>query len=289
MNQQSHHPSVVRHVDLPEMPLEILLRIFKHVVEINDQQVLPSPYMRVSKSVGQHVAGLLTQNCTLQVECRHPASYHFWATSMYKSTSKGEFLRSPGLPTIKGSVARWSKFRSLFFSAETVGKVDSVYIKLVWMRDLAFTILFHHNQPPTIKIHAWLRSYHDVALLAPLRLDLGRWTQQPVKCTAEWVETFISDMRNQTYTYLAQHHVNPDRKLYGAAMKEMKNRQYSIHAVRLRRTTTTGVPKMLGIREAFILQDAFHDLLKNRQVAREVLRTELKERFGNFEVRERGE
>ncbi|KAG9657083.1 hypothetical protein KCU95_g18564, partial [Aureobasidium melanogenum] len=287
MSQQSHDSSVVRQVDLPKMPPEILFRIFKYVVEIDGEQVLPSPYMRVSKSVGQHVAGLLTQDCTLQVECRHATSHHYWATSMYKSTSQGEFLRSPGLPTIKGSVVRWSKFRSLFFSAETTGKVDSVYIKLRWVRDLAFTIFFHHDQPPTIKIHAWLRSYHGLALLAPLRLDLGRWNQQPVKCSVEWIETFISDMRNQTYTYLAQHNVNPDRKLYGAAMKEMKTRQYFNHAVRLRRNTTPGVPKMLGIREAFVLRDAFSDLLKNRQVAREVLGIELEERFGMFEVRER--
>ncbi|KAG9556838.1 hypothetical protein KCU71_g10949, partial [Aureobasidium melanogenum] len=289
MSQQSHDPSVVRQVDLPKMPPEVVLNIFKYVVEMDGEQVLPSPYMRVSKFVGQHVAGSLTQNCTLQVDCRHLTSQHFWTTSMYKSTSKGEFLRSPGLPTIKGSVVRWSKFRELVFRAEMLAKVDSVYIKLRWMRDLDFTILFHHHQPPTIKIHARLRSYHGLTLLAPLRLDLGRWNQQPIKCSVERIETFISDMRNQTYTYLAQHHINPDSKLYGAAMKEMRTRQYFNHAVRLRRNTPTIVPKMLGICEAFILRDAFCDLLEDRRVAREVLRMELEDRFGKFEVRERGE
>ncbi|KAH0371259.1 hypothetical protein KCU65_g1912, partial [Aureobasidium melanogenum] len=287
MSQQSDGSCVARQLDLPKLPPEILFKVFEYVVEGHD--VLPSPYMRVSKSVGQHVAGLLTQNCTLQVECRHPTSHHFWATSMYRSSGKGEFLHSPGLPTIKGSLARWSKFRELVFCVEMLAKVDAVYIKLGWMRDMAFTILFHHNQPPTIKIHAFLRYYHGAALTAPLRVVLARWTQQPARCSVQWIETFISSIRNQTYTYLAQHNFNPDRKLYSAALKEMKTRQYRFLVVRLRHNNTIAVPKMLGMREAFKLKDAFGELLKNRQVAKETLKIEREKRFAKFEGRERGE
>ncbi|KAG9681416.1 hypothetical protein KCU95_g18683, partial [Aureobasidium melanogenum] len=286
MSQQSDGSNVARQLDLPELPPEILFKVFEYVEGHN---VVPSPYMRVSKSVGQHVAGLLTQNCTLQIECRHPTSHHFWATALYRSSSKGEYLRSPGLPTIKGSLARWSRFLELVFRAEMLAKADAVYIKLNWMRDMAFTILFHHNRAPTIKTHAVFRSFHGATLTAPLHLDLVRWTQQPARCSVQWIETFISDMRNQTYTYLAQHNFNTDRKLYGAALKEMKIRQYKFLVVRLRHNNKIAVPKMLGVREAFMLKDAFRELLKNRQVAKETLKVERKERFAKFEVRERGE
>lgn len=157
------------------------------------------------------------------------------------------------------------------------------------MREMAFTILFHRNQPPTIKTHAVFRSFHGATLTASLQLDLARWTQQPDRCSVEWIETFISDMRNQIYTYLASHNFNPDRKLYSAALKEMKTRQYKFLVVRLRHNNTIAVPKMLGIREACMLKNAFRALLKNRQVARETLRIEREERFAKFEGRERGE
>lgn len=121
MSQQSDGSSVVHQVNPPRLPPEILFKVFEYVVEGHNEQVLPNPNMRVSKSVGQHVAGLLTQHCTLQVECRHPTSHHFWATSMYRSSGKGEYLRSPGLPTIKGSLMRWSKFRELVFRADKGG------------------------------------------------------------------------------------------------------------------------------------------------------------------------
>ncbi|KAK6004382.1 hypothetical protein QM012_008244 [Aureobasidium pullulans] len=286
MTEQTDSPLEAGQDHLPAMPVEIQLEIFKHVVEAPDQQVFPSPHMRVSKTIKQHVVEVLTENHTLQLECRHPTSYHFRATSMYLSSGKGEYLRSPGLPTIKGSVVRWSKFRSLLLSAEMIGKVDSVYIKLSWMRDLSFTLLFHHNKPPTIKTHAWS---HNSSFAVPLRPDLTRWTQQPVKPSVKWVEAFISDMRNQSYAHLAQHLVDLDRDLYAAAMREMKARQYGNHAVKLERNTTAGVPKILGIGEAARLRDTVSDLLKNRQVAREELNIELEERFGKFEGHERDE
>lgn len=259
MDQQINIPRVVGQDHLQTMPPEILLEIFKHALQAENQQVLPSPYMRVSKMVRQHVVDILTENRTLQLECHHPTSHHFWATLLYQSTSKGEFLRSStGLPTIKNSVVRWSKFRSLFPSAEMVGKVDSVYIKLRWMRDLAFTILFHHNQPPTIKTHAWFRSSADTVSPPVLRPDMTRWIQQPAVCSVEWIEAFISDMRNQSLAYTTPHHTDNHRHLYATALEEMKHRQHQDHAVRLRPTDSrVGVPKRLETHEADSLRHAY--------------------------------
>lgn len=264
------------------MPSEILDEIFGYILPIqaNDQQVLPNPYMRVSKTVGQHVIGMLTKHCTLQVECRHPTSHHFWATSMYRSKAKGEYLHTPRLPTIKGSLVRWSRFRHLVLCAEMLGNVDSIYIKFSWLREMAFTILFADHQPPIIKTHTWFRSRNPPSP-PRLRPDLVRWTQQPAICSAAWIEAFIDDVRNQCDAHLAQHSISREHYLYKATLREMTRRQpWKKYAVVLRPVDLyDNKPMMLRLGEAHSLRSAFisqNDLRHKAELERE---KELDERF----------
>lgn len=250
MNNHTHRPLGAGHDHLSAMPAEILHEIFKHVLQTPSQQVLPNPLSQISSGIAPHVSNLLLKNCTMQLECRHEHSPHFWATSLYRSSAKGDILRSPDLPTIKGSNARWSKFRQLWKHVEMLKGVDSLYIKL--NHAVAFTILLHRDQPPTITSHTRRRP--------GFQPDLRHW-KEPARCSVEWVELFIEDMRNQCTEYWRPGtRVDDDRDVHAGVMHEMDLRQpWPGHPVLLRQIDrSVAVPKILSLDQRESLKYTFY-------------------------------
>ncbi|KAG9519706.1 hypothetical protein KCV07_g4757, partial [Aureobasidium melanogenum] len=285
MNEQTHPPLEAGQDHLSTMPPEILREVLKPALDASDQQIIPNPMMRISKKIGLHVAGLLTEHCTLQLQCRLPVSHYYWATSMYRSWAKGGYLRAPDLPSIKGSAVRWSNFRDLLFCAEMLDRVDSVYIKLNWMRGLAFTVLFHPNQPPTITTHPWF----PATLVPELRPSMTRWIQQPARCSVQWIEAFIDDMRNQCDAHVAQYYFSREVYLYRMALGEMACRQpWQKYAVVLKPVNPRNTkPKMFRVTEAIALRNAFISQDRDRHKAEVKREKELDERFERFQLLER--
>lgn len=288
MNQQPPVPPTTHQDYLSTTPPEILDEIFGYILQVHDQQVLPHPYMRVSKAIGQHVAGMLTKNCTLQVECRHSASHHFWATSMYRSRAKGEYLHAPRLPCTKGSVVRWSEFCRLVLCAEMLENVDSLYVKFFWMREMAFTIFFHRNQPPTIKTHAWFHS-RDPTVPQPLYPDMVRWIQQPAVCSVEWIEAFIGDMRNQCDAHVSQYCFSREHYLHKVALGEMACLQpWKNYAMVLRPVRRLyNKPIVLRLTKAHSLRSSFISQYHRRRKAELDREKQLDERFRRFQLLKR--